>query len=209
MDHGMLITPDEADHLTIHHPHIKKIKTALDRSATKPLDDKKQKYIRETLRNCMRLMKFVSPNNEIGDFSWACMANADKINQFFVILKTTLEMKGRTIANYYKALYKVLMTATDDNDFKLTQKDTHSHVESLMRTYRQARKNNTKEISREKVNRPVLHAYTDIKETELDYINIYKNLEKVRSVATPLIKRAKRGRVSLTDSELFIVNGFF
>ena len=145
----------------------------------------------------MRLMKFVSPNNKIGDFSWAFMANA------------ALEMEGRTIANYYKALYKLLITATEDIDFKLTQKDTHSHVESLMRTYRQARKNNTKEISREKVNRQLQQTYTDIKDTEMTYINIYKNLEKVRSGATPLIKRAKRGRVNLSDLELFIVNGFF
>ena len=110
-------------------------------------------------------------------------------------------MRGRAVSNSYKALYKVLKTATADINFKLTQKETHAHVESLMGTYRQARKGNTKDISREKVNRQLQQTYI--------YINIFKNLDKVRSVATPLIKRAKRGRINLSDSELFIVNVFF
>ena len=90
MDHGMYVSPEEANHLIVQHPYIKMIRTSLERDVSEGANTaktKRQKYIKETLRNCMRLMKFVSPNNTIGNFSWACMAKADRINQFFCFTK--------------------------------------------------------------------------------------------------------------------------
>lgn len=214
IENGMYISPEEANHLSDQNPYVKQIKTSLERDVsegTQSANERKrvQKHIDNTIRNCMRLMTFVSPEKNIGNFSWSCMANADKINQFFVLLKTKLLMRGRTVSNYYKALYKIFSTATTDVNFKLTQPETHAHVTTLIETYKQARKGNTKDISRERVNKQLEQTYTNIKETELSYINIFKNLEKIRKIATPIIKRAQKGPIKPTDSELFIVNGFF
>ena len=102
MEHDILVTPEEAIHFTEHYSYIQKLKNTLERDANEPSEERRGKYVRLKLRNCMRLMKFVSPNNDIGDSTWACMANCNRIDQLFVILRTKMNMKGRAVANYIR-----------------------------------------------------------------------------------------------------------
>ena len=107
-DYGIFVSPTDDDtkmYIADSNPCINKINAFLecDASVGEQSVKKKTKHAKNTVRTCTRLVNYLFPGDDIGKFTWACVANADRISEFFIILKTKLKMRSRTIANYYPA----------------------------------------------------------------------------------------------------------
>ena len=211
-EYNILVSPEETAKFVTENAYLRKLKTHMESSMTenqkKNKSEKRSVHVKKTVSNSIRVMRYLAPGNKIPEFTWSCLADADKLKQFFINLRE-IGMASRTIANYQKALNKLFTVAIADVDFRLTQPEIYAHVTALSVTFAEIKKGINKTINEEQMEKRITEAYTDISVYEEKFINIFQNLENLRKVAEPIIMRAKDGPVNLSDSDLFIVNGFF
>ena len=167
-------------------------------------------YLPNNIGNSRRIMKYLSPENNLGNFSWSCLADGDKLHELFIMLRDDAKMASHTIANYSKALTLLFETALTDADFGVTYPEMRTQIASVQMSFKsRVSKSTSKARGKEHIERQLTRAYTDLGVYENRYMNIFRNVKAVRDIAVPIIMKAKDGPVNLNESDLFIVNGYF
>ena len=151
----------------------------------------------------------VSPDNEIEKFNYECLSDSDKLIELFDVLKNILDKAPNTVSNYHKALDHLFMLAINDVSFKIKQPENHAIVVCVQNSFDPIKKGAHKDKSQRQVERKLKQTYKDVKEIELSFMNIFRNLERVKKIAVRIIMKAKDKRRELSDGDLFLVNGFF
>ena len=211
----LYVRPEDSKEIIKTNEYVKKVETLMkaatrqDAQTKAETETSRKDTILNTLRNAIRIMRFMAQNHVIGDFRWACLADSEKLTEFFNVLKHEINMLPNTISNYHKAIDLLFKGAENDPDFRLSQPKSHAHVLSTSKMSEAIKRGTHKDKSKRQTDKRLEKAYSDIKKTEISFVNIFKNLEKIRKVAVPIIMKAKDKRVTLSDGDLKIVNGFF
>ena len=108
--YNIYVHPEDSKHIIATNEYVKRIQTLMkastriDAQKTSENEKSRKEHILNTLRNAIRIMRYMAPNHVIGDFRWGCLANGGKLTELFNTLKHELSMAPNTISNYHKAL---------------------------------------------------------------------------------------------------------
>ena len=148
-ENNILVSPEETTKLSKENSYVKNLKTHMEASLTesqKKLSGKRSQHVKTTVSNSVRIMTYLAPGYNILDFTWSCLADADKLKQFFIILGD-VGMATRTISNYQKALNKLFDVALADVDFRLTQPGVFAHVNAISVSFKELKRGINKTIN--------------------------------------------------------------